>query len=200
VANPPVKIAGEGDHDLAIARRLLGAVGLTVAPSPGALGGKSKLDPRIPFYCQAAARDAWFVLRDLDRDAPCAGGLVTMLAPHRPERMVLRVPVRSVEAWLLADRTGIARFLRVPEAKIPRQPDQLESPKTELVNVARKSKVAGVRDDIVPREGATRPTGPAYTLRLVEFTTAHWAPERARESSPSLERAMRALERLKAYG
>jgi hypothetical protein len=32
-------------------------------------GGKTKLDPRLPGYLDAARRTPWLILRDLDRDA-----------------------------------------------------------------------------------------------------------------------------------
>lgn len=69
----------EGDTDLPVARALLLWAGL----APGLeidCAGKSKLDRRLPGYNEAARRTPWLVLRDLDRDVPCAAALVRQLA------------------------------------------------------------------------------------------------------------------------
>jgi hypothetical protein len=188
-----VYFATEGDGDAEVARRLLTHVGLPIARSPGAVGGKPVLDGKLPVYARSASTIPWLILRDLDRDAPCPGGLVEKLAPGRPPLLVLRVAVRTIESWLLADDEGIAAYLKVPRAKVPREPEDLDWPKVAMVNLARLSQLADVRRDMVPEAGGVRPTGKAYTQRLVTFAREHWHPERARHRSDSLDRCIRAL-------
>ncbi len=196
-----VRFACEGRDDAAVAVRLLRHVGLEPSSrSPGSLGGKSKLDPKLPAYLRAAAHESWFALRDLDHDYPCAPAMLDGLAPDRPARMLLRVVVRAVESWLLADRKGIASFLGVPATKVPRGPDALARPKLEMVNLARRSTRRPVVHDMVPREGAGNLVGPAYTDRLIEFIQETWDPDRARSASPSLDRCLMALVRLRQLG
>lgn len=192
----PIFIAVEGLHDLAVARRLLDELQLTEAPGPGSLEGKPKLDAKLRAYAASASVHPWFVLRDLDRDAACAGELVRQLVPQRPPLFHLRIAVRSVEAWLLADHVGMAGYLHAPVEKVPRNPDSLESPKTELVNLARKSSSRKIVTDIVPDEGGGRPTGKAYTARVIDFVRNTWRPAAAAERSPSLARCLRALRTL----
>lgn len=188
-----IYLASEGDDDLAVARRLLRHLGLSEAAGPGALAGKSKLDARLHAYAAGAAQSTWLVLRDLDEDAPCAGELVRELLPHRPPQFHLRIAVRAIEAWLLADPTNLAPYLHVPLAKVPRHPDQLTAPKTELVNLARRSTSRQIVADMVPEEGAGRPTGKAYSARVIAFARDAWDPQAAAKRSPSLARCIRAL-------
>lgn len=77
----------------------------------------------------------------------------------------LRIAGREVEAWLPADREGIAEFLAVGIAKVPREPERDADPKRTLVNLA----------------------------RLSAFVAEAWNPEHARGRAPSLERALRRL-------
>jgi hypothetical protein len=104
--------------------------------------------------------------------------------------------VRAVEAWLLADRKGISRFLRISQAKVPDEQESLDDPERTLVDLARLSRRNAIRKDMVPREGSGRSVGPAYASRLVEFATGQWQPEAAAERCESLRRAMECLERL----
>lgn len=125
------------------------------------------------------------------------GILVQELMPDRPPLMVLRVAVRAIESWLLGDDEGIAGYLRVPLAKVPRDPEKVEQPKVEMVNLARLSSLAAVRRDMVPEAGGVRANGKAYTQRLVSFARDHWSPDRARTRSRSLDACIRALGRVK---
>lgn len=191
----PVNVVAEGDTDLAVARVLLTRAGLL----PGVqidCAGKSKLDARLPGYNAAARGSPWLVLRDLDRDAPCASVLVDQLMPRPGPYMRLRIAVRAIEAWLMADAERLARFLSIRSSLVPRAPEELENPKRKLVDLARHSKKPALCKDMVPRRGATRPIGPGYETRIIEFAGGLWRPEVARGHSPSLDRCMRALEHL----
>src|SRR5687768_6887812 len=118
----------EGPGDAAIAMRLLRHVGHGLARPPIIKGGKHQLDQRLSGYNAAAAISPWFVLRDLDHDAPCAGALRTQLLPAQHPGMILRIAVRMAETWLLADRAGLARYLGVPIAQVPSEPEKLARP------------------------------------------------------------------------
>ncbi|HWO17978.1 MAG TPA: hypothetical protein VNO30_04360 [Kofleriaceae bacterium] len=188
--------ATEGNDDEAVALRLLAYAGLKAARSPGAVNGKAVLDGKLPTYARTARTIPWLILRDLDHDAPCPGRLIENLIPDCPPLLVLRIAVRAIESWLLADDIGIADYLGVPHVKVPRQPEQLDSPKMEMVNLARYSRLPAVRRDMVPEEGGGRIAGKAYTQRLVTFAREHWNLERARGRSSSLDRSIHALARL----
>lgn len=162
------------------------------------LKGKDSLDQRLVGYNNAARFSPWLVVRDLDSDAPCASALVQRLLPQPSEFMCLRVAVRSVEGWLLADRERMARFLGIAATKVPTLPDGIADPKRLVVELARGSRRSAIRQDIVPAKGTTATVGPGYSARIIEFATKHWRPRAAAERSRSLRRCIAALEKWKS--
>ena len=108
--------------------------------------------------------------------------------------MRFRVVVREVEAWVLADRTTIAAFLSVSARIVPRDPESLNDPKRTLVNLARRSRRAAIREAMVPREGSGRAIGPEYTGHVIQYLSTVWRPEIAASTAPSLQRALAALQ------
>lgn len=195
----PLSAAVEGIADEAALRRLadhsgveLGAVYVT--------GGKQQLDRRLSGFNFAARRSPWLVLRDLDIDADCAPSLIRNLVPNRSALLGLRIPVRSLEAWLLADRENLAAFLRLSVDRVAVQPEAIERPKLELVSLARRSRRRTIRRDMVPAEGVSAKVGPGYNAHLIEFISRHWRPEEAARRSASLTGCLRALRRLGGFG
>jgi hypothetical protein len=104
--------------------------------------------------------------------------------------LCLRIAVKEVEAWLLADREKLSSFLRVSAARLPVQPDTVSHPKELIVELARSSRNREVRADIVPRLGSGRIVGVGYTGRLSEFVGLHWRPEVAAAECDSLRRCV----------
>jgi hypothetical protein len=194
---PPIKIVAEGDTDFPVARAVVKLAGLTPGDEIDC-GGKTKLDAKLPGYNAAAAHGPWLVLRDLDHDETCAGRLVTRLVKEPGRFLCLRIAVRAVETWLMADAERLASFIHVPKTRIPHEPDKLDDPKVTLVNIARGSRKPDIVRDMVPREGASRKIGPGYEGRISDFAQEHWRADVARASSPSLDRCIRALERLRS--
>jgi hypothetical protein len=184
----------EGPSDAAVARRILEEAGLEAGIIHEA-GGKGRLDLRLRGYNQAARFARWFVLRDLNSDAACAPDLIRAVLPEAAPHMCFRVAVRAVEAWLLADAERLSRFLAVPAAIVPRDPERLEDPKRELVRLARRSRRRLVREAMVPEEGTTALVGPGYTASILELVGREWRPPVAAESSPSLAACLRRLRR-----
>lgn len=191
-----VNLAVEGDTDVPVAERLIGLVGLephAVVTGPGA----PNLDPRIPEFNRSGEHLNWLILRDLDHDASCPAELVPNLLGGRPmaQRVVVRVPVRAVESWLLADRDSFSREFGVALSLLPEDPDSLDDPKRRLIDVCRRSRRADVRRGMAPREGSRRRVGAEYVTRIVAFARFAWDPERAAETSESLRRSLAALRR-----
>lgn len=110
--------------------------------------------------------------------------------------MHLRVAVREIEAWLLADGAALAAFLGVPVSRVPQRPESLLDPKRAITDLAAASRRRSIREEIAPRPGSGRQVGPLYTTRISEFTTTHWRPEVAEAQSDSLRRCIVALHRL----
>lgn len=191
----PVTVAVEGPSDVSVVRRILEFVGCSVHLVHGR-AGKHHIDLNLTGYNNAARFAPWFVLRDLDHDAACAGALVGQLLPTPATWMRFRVAVREVESWVLADPAGISKFLRIREALVPGSPDQLNDPKAVLVNLARQSPIAAIRTDMVPATGMSSAVGPAYASRLNEFALGHWRPSIAVSNSESLRRCVERLREL----
>lgn len=190
-----VTVAVEGASDEAVVRKILRHVGIECGPVH-VTRGKGRLDERLPGYNRAALFSPWVVVRDMDRDAPCAGGLARRLLAHPAGTMRFRIAVRAVEAWLLADTERIGRFLAVATAALPRAPDTIPDPKSKLISLAMQSRKRAIREDMVPVAHGTARVGPAYVARIIEFADGSWRPDVAARRSPSLTRCLAALRSL----
>ena len=179
--------AVEGDVDEAVLRRLIGEVGGTVRAVYGKRG-KDHLRRKIQGFNQAARYSRWAILVDLNREAECAPELRRAWLPDPAPQMCFRIAVRAIEAWLLADGGRIARFLRIPMAQVPRNPEAVEDPKRTLVDLARHSTSRAIREDIVPRPGSGRAVGSRYSARLIQFVDGLWSPTLAERNCESLQR------------
>lgn len=189
--------AVEGETDVPVARKIVLLAGWEQAPRPIVGRGKDPLDRDLRAFNSAAKGSPWFVLRDLDHDAPCPGLLVSRLLPRREPLMCLRVAVRAIESWLMADSETLATFLHVPGSKIPSNPEGEDDPKRTMVDLARRSTKPAIQRAMLPPRGVSRRTGPGYEASIIAYAEGHWRADVARGRSPSLHRAVDALERLR---
>lgn len=178
----------------AVIRRLIAVSGKNlVIDRVVVTGGNGPLKAGIERFVAASHALPHIVLTDLDSSL-CAPALLRgWRADCLPPRVLLRVAVREVEAWLMADRWGIAGFLAVPVVKVPANPEADPDPKQTLVGLARKSRKRRVAQELAPQAGSSNRVGPLYNARLVEFAARVWDVERARELAPSLDRTMQRL-------
>jgi len=192
----PIFAAVEGMTDAAVVERLFAHFRLPLGAIHQA-GGKDNLRKKISGYNQTAAFYPWLVLVDLNQEAACAPLLCQQWLAKPSKYMYFRVAVRAMEAWLLADRESLARFLSVPVQKVPTSPDSLENPKAVMIQLAGQSSSRQIRKEMVPTASGGRKEGPAYAARIVEFVTRYWDIEKAKQHSPSLQRCCNSLERLR---
>jgi hypothetical protein len=157
-----ISIACEGLLDRTVLERLTIAHDLDIGPVYD-LGGKQRLMSRLRGYVNAARFAPWIVQRDLDDDGACAPELAARLVSDPPSGLCLIIAVRQTEAWLLADRHGIAAHLRIGEALVTENPEELGDAKAPLVDLARRSRNRDVRADIVPAIGSGRVGSAAAT-------------------------------------
>ncbi len=195
--NPiPVNLAVEDELSEAVLRRLAAESGRSY--SVGTVcrrGGFGYLKNTIRGWNAAAKGVPFVVLTDLDR-TECAPQLIRDWLPEPVHpNLLLRIAVREVEAWLLADRYSIATFLRCALKHVPQAPESLADPKRRLVELARESRSAEVRARVAPKRGSTAQQGPEYNACLSEFVSGEWNPIAAGANSASLERALNALRR-----
>lgn len=193
--HPAVNAVVEGPVDDAVARAVCRHLGIGIAGIYGDYRGKDHIRRRMPAYNAAARQARWLVLVDFDGEAGCPPAMVARWLPARSAGMCFRVAVHQAEAWLLADRAGMARFLNVSEAVLPRDPERMPDAKAALIHVARRSRSRTIRQDMVPMAGGTAKVGPGYAARLVEFAEHRWGVGAAAESASSLARCLAALVR-----
>ena len=156
--------------------------------------GSGSIKQKINSFNHAAKGMSYLILTDLDR-SECPPVLVEqwLTGPKHPN-LLFRVAVREVEAWLLGCRESFATFLGVPPSRIPDDVERIPNPKEFVVNLARRSSKRNIRVDLAPEPDSTAKVGPDYTGRLVYFVEEIWEPAVAKESSPSLRKAIEALE------
>ena len=184
-----VSIAVEGDSDVPVVSRILRDHDLAVNFVYGRRG-KHHLDAKLSAFNKAAKFGNWLVVRDLDHDAECAAALVKMRLPRPSAGMRYRIAVRALEAWLLADAEGVAKFLAVARHHVPTDPETLNDPKAAFVDVARKSRSRAIREDMVPAFGTSAKVGPAHVARIGEFAESSWSWKRGSQHSESLSRCV----------
>jgi hypothetical protein len=157
-------------------------------------GGFGAMKANVPKWVQVArSRDVVF-LTDLDA-RPCPSALITSWfgRARRPARLHVRVAVRTVESWVLADHKGLAEYLSVSKDKIPREPDNESNPKQRLLMIAERSPVRRRREDLVTRTHGQPRQAPNYNSALRAFVGEHWDLRQAMKTSPSLARAVQRL-------
>ncbi len=163
--------------------------------------GKIRFNARIDSYNQAARVGGWFAMRDSDRDAgDCAARLRgSLLSQTQSDGLCLRLAVRTIEAWLLADAERFAEVFGVSRARIPLYPESLADPKRSLVDLCRLSRRRDVRFAVVPPNGI-KGLGPEYTNFVGSFAGTQWRPDVAALSAPSLARATEDIDQMVASG
>jgi hypothetical protein len=185
----------EGALEVPAAFKMLGALAL---PLEGIkvinTSGCDKFWQDAPKFNQAAAVMGPILgLTDLDLH-PCPIELITRHLNNRKHLdFILRIAVKELESWLLADIAALAGFLGISPAVFPTNPDAEPDPKRTLVNLARRSKRKSIQEDIVPKQGSKGIVGKGYTPRMTEFIESKWDPIKAEQNSDSLRRALVAI-------
>ena len=176
--------------------RILTSLGIAVSQRLG-LKGKGYLQNKADSLNRTARGFPVFMLADQDAPNPCPPRLIqSWIKGRQHPHFFLRVAVMEVESWIMADRRGVADLLAIPLSRIPRDTDTIPHPKEFLVALARRSRKAGLREELVPRPGATSTVGPEYNSRLGEFVRSDWNIRRASAASNSLKRT---IDRLRTF-
>jgi hypothetical protein len=96
--------------------------------------GNGQIKADIKKFRSASHAVPHVILTDLDQYSCPLDLLQAWKAVRLPQQLLFRIAVREVESWLLADREGIAEFLDVAIAKVPRNPESELDPKRTLIN------------------------------------------------------------------
>ena len=154
--------------------------------------GFGYLKARLPDFiasCQGGVN--FLLLTDLDTGT-CPPGLLDdwFGAADKPDSLLLRVAVREVEAWVLADRSEFAAWMGVAESIVPSDPEACLDPKANLLNLAKKSKYRDLREGLLPKKNAISQVGLEYNDLLCEFVRDKWRIDTASLAAPSLAKAL----------
>lgn len=186
----------EGVLDEAVARRILRDCGHELGTCFGKRGC-TYIQERIRGFSDSARSVPLLILVDqMDTGFICPPEVIERWIQDRHPHCLLRVAVKELESWLLADRRNLAEFLRVPLSAIPAGAEEVSNPKQTLVNVARRSRSTKVRDALVPHRNSTAQVGRLYTSELIRFIHGCWDIVAAREHAMSLDRCMRRVQEL----
>ncbi len=136
------------------------------------------------------------VFIDLD-NTPCAPRLLADHPIHNmqpPNKFQIRVAVREVESWLLADKQGMETYFGIPQNSIPHYPEQLDDPKQELLNLIKGKARAEFKREMLPKGKAK--IGSKYNKHLTDFINTVWDSTRACANANSLARAIERIKQL----
>lgn len=185
-----MRVVVEGPSDEGAARRIVEASGHVVTDLR-AVGGKTKLDPKILNYARAARVEPWVVFRDSDNECPVQlrDRLLNTVAATN-QRFQLRIAHTMTEAWLMADPASFSQYFKVSRGKIPLSPESVPHAKQTLLALCLASRSRTIREEVAHDETTA---GPLFTEHINEFARMHWDVGVAATNSPSLRRALAAL-------
>jgi hypothetical protein len=184
----PIAIATEDPLSEAIALRLIADV-----PTPHfiqrKLGktGNGYLRSKMSSWYQMAQHQVMLVLTDLDRANCLVEFRDQWLIGEPPKNLLLRIAVREVESWVLADHIAMRELIGA-KGVLPAAPDELTDPKQSLLKLA-KSAPKQIRADLLKTIDGNLAQGLGYNACLTAWVNSEWSPERAAERSPSLAKA-----------
>lgn len=195
-----VRVAVEGGLDESVARRLIVYCQANAETVYVKRGKQNLLKSLHGYNKDAMFCNRWLVIVDLDHDDLNMNMSIPSLRQHWlpsvAPSMCFQIAVRAVEAWLLADRKGVAKFLSVSPNQIPSNPESLSDPKEFIVQLASKSRRNYIKKGMVPDLRSKRKVGPEYVSLMATFVQHHWDIRAAQQSAPSLACAVRCLQQL----
>jgi len=194
-------LVAEGYTEEIVASRLLPFCGHELGTVYGKKGSGDIRKKAAVYSYLATEYSGVLVLTDFrDTGAACVPTAIQEYILNRlpcpPKTFLCRFAVNEVESWLLADRKGMAEFMRIPISRMPHQPENETYPKRTLINLARSSRNRRIREGIAPPPGHHADVGPQYMNLLQKFITDFWNIEAAMSSAQSLERCVRRLRSL----
>ncbi|MDR2704849.1 MAG: hypothetical protein LBC02_03635 [Planctomycetaceae bacterium] len=164
---------------------------------PKIMNGFGEIKKRLPACIEMGKNSLYSIsLTDLDKES-CPPNLIRNWLKiengkpiELPETTLIRVAVREIESWIMADRKKFAKYFDLTESLIPPIPDEIHDPKKEFFSLLWKKKQ---KKFIRMLPGKNSFIGPDYNEIMCDFIERHWLPVRAEENSPSLKRTMNRL-------
>ncbi|MDE2149816.1 MAG: hypothetical protein KGJ55_08300 [Gammaproteobacteria bacterium] len=193
-----VDLLVEGPTDEMALSRILSDVGLEKGTTFGRRGIPEvrRLAPGLVKRASGSGIPLLILVDLIGSGDDCAAHIPDSIALHRDEKTLVRVAVRELESWLLADVDGLRSFFGDIGKWVLRDPEAEHDPKRAFFNIARKSKRHNTREGLVSERDGSLVAGPDYLGLMSEFLSQHWNPARARERADSLCRCMSRIEAL----
>jgi hypothetical protein len=184
----PIAIATEDQLSEAIVIRLISEISTPhyITFKLGKRGG-GYLRSKMNSWCQMAQQQIVAVLTDLDRANCLIEFRDQWLVGEPPPNLLLRIAVREVESWVLADHVAMRALIGV-KGVLPSAPDELADPKQTLLKLAKRAPKK-IREDVIKIVDGNLMQGLGYNALLTAWVDSEWNPQRAAERSPSLARA-----------
>lgn len=155
--------------------------------------GVDRMRARFARYRTASYVVPHLLLADLDRHECPLALLQAWRAMSESPRLLLRVAVREVEAWLMSDRAGVAEWLQIPANRVPAAPESEPDAKAALLRLGRRSRSRRLASELCPAPGSDASQGPLYNDHVTRFVRDQWSLDAARSTAPSLDRACRRI-------
>ena len=161
--------------------------------------GRGNVQRELAAYAKLANTIPVLVGVDLDSDE-CAPLLLAQWNAFQllSSTFLLRIAVREIEAWVLADRKRIVQFVGGESDDISKAPDSLDDPKRYFLDFARRVATEDLKRDLIPQNYDKKypRIGPAYNIQMCDFVERRWRPHVAIKRSGSLARAIRQISEL----
>ncbi len=192
-----IALATEDELSEVVGLRLAAEAGLSVSV-PLRKNGNGYLRKNLKKFSGFAFHMPVLLLTDLD-DVTCPPILIDRWFGNqmRPPGLLLRIAVREIESWLLADHEAMSSLLGPRAKQLPNFPDDLPNPKNTLLSLAQYAP-PHIREDLLAQSGAITAQGLGYNARLCAMVNREWLPTRAAKRSPSLARTRMRLRALAA--
>jgi hypothetical protein len=149
--------------------------------------GSGYIKRKIQAFNNAAVYSNFLILTDLDQNECAPTFINCLLEKKRNEGLFLRIAVREIESWLIADRKNLSSFLSVSEDVVSKNPESIIDPKDHIFQLAKRSRSRIIREGIPPSDPTAR-IGPEYNEILLRFVHEKWNFHNALNYSDSLKR------------
>lgn len=159
--------------------------------------GNAYLKSKFPELLKTSAKIPVFLITDLD-NIQCPVELIKSWTQNTPAPpgMIMRVAVREVESWILADRDGFSGYTGIPVEKMALNADALSDPKRVLLNLVKRYARKKIKESLLPSKSSSSKIGWEYNAVLCQFARDVWSVDRAVRHSDSLRRAVNRLSSL----
>jgi hypothetical protein len=149
--------------------------------------GSGYIKKKIQAFNNAATYSNFLIITDLDQNECAPVFIDELLGNNKNKGLFLRIAVREIESWIIADRKNFSSYFSISVDKVSKNPESIIDPKKYIFQLAKKSRPRIIRTGIPPSDATAR-LGPEYNEILVRFVHERWDFLEALQNSDSLRR------------